>query len=104
MTKKTTSRDAIYKEIEAERAYQDSKWGVATDDTKNNPFNWVSYLSNYSSRWMKGEFPPFTKPTVEAYRASMIKTAAIAVAAVESLDRQRAAEGKAFYEQEDRAA
>ena len=85
MTKKTTSRDSIYKEIEAERAYQDSRWGVATDDTKNNPFNWVSYLSNYSSRWMKGEFPPFTKPTVEAYRASMIKTAAIVFIVAEGI-------------------
>jgi hypothetical protein len=98
-----TTRQEIYKEIEAERAYQDTRWGTSTDDAKNNPFNWVSYVASYSTKWMKGEFPPFTKTTVDAFRVSMIKTAAIAIAAVESLDRQRAAENAAFYE-EDQAA
>lgn len=32
------SRVDIYAEIEKERAYQDKRWGVKTDDTLNTPW------------------------------------------------------------------
>ena len=59
----------VYQEIQAERDYQDTKWGQ-----------------------------PLGEDTVSLFRRSMIKTAAICVAAIESVDRQRAQRGKAFYE------
>lgn len=84
-------------EIKAERVYQDNKWGTTSDDTQNTPFHWVSYLAKYSTGWMRGEWS-FTKEATDAFRTAMIKVAAIAVAAVESIDRQRSRTGKAFFE------
>jgi hypothetical protein len=93
-------RPGIYAAIEKERAYQNGKWGVEADDTKNTPWMWVSYITQYATKWMTGLF---TIPTSSAdlFRTSMIKTAAICVAAVESLDRQRLASGRAFYEEQE---
>lgn len=87
----------VYEEIQAERAYQDKKWGHEIDDTKNTPWTWSSYIGQYSTKWMVGTFPPLSK-FVDDFRSKMIKVAAIAVAAVESIDRQRANSSKAFFE------
>ena len=93
-------REAIYKEIENEREYQQGRWGNETDDTLNEPFYWASYISKYSTNFMKGLFPPFPTDNVDLFRESMIKVAALSIAAIESLDRQREENGKAFYEGE----
>lgn len=34
---------------------------------------------------------------IDAFRKAMVKTAAVALAAIESIDRQRASNGKTFY-------
>ena len=91
--------DKILQEVKDERTYQDGKWGHSLDDTKNTPALWMSYISNYMSLWMKGLFEPYPKSMMDDYRAKMIKTAALAIAAVESLDRQREENGKAFFEE-----
>lgn len=93
---------SIYDEIRTERCYQDAKWGRETDDTKNTPFHWVTWIVSYATKWTFGGWR-FNTRQVDDFRAKMIKTAAIAVAAVESLDRQRATRAafKAFYETED---
>lgn len=88
----------IYDEIKKERDYQDGKWGHTVDDEKNTPWMWLAYIAAYASKWMVGTFPPLTREVGDDFRAKMIKTAAICVAAVESIDRQRAAKGRAFYE------
>ena len=88
----------VFEAIVDERVYQDNKFGTTIDDTTNTPWMWASYVNNYSTKWMNGEFAPLDSATVDAFRQSMIKTAALAVAAVESVDRQRAAAGKAFFE------
>ncbi len=93
-------RQKIFDEIEAERAYQDGRWGHETDDTMNTPWMWAAYIASYATKWMTGHFLPLRTGTVNAFRISMIKTAAISVAAVESIDRQRARNGRAFYEEE----
>lgn len=90
---------SVYDEIQAERAYQDKKWGWRDlDDTRNTPWMWVAYIALHSSRWMCGTFTPLGFSTVQDFRTAMVKTAAIAVAAIESIDRQRASDGKTFYE------
>lgn len=83
-----------------ERGYQINKWGNETDDTKNTPWMWVSYIASYATGWMRGEFS-ITKSCADRFRTAMIKTAATAIAAVESLDRQRLKNGGAFYEEPD---
>lgn len=88
----------IFAEIENEISYQEKRWGTKADDTINKPNDWAFYISNYATKWFSGGFAPYQKMTVDAFRTSMIKTAALAISAVRSLDRQRDASGAAFYE------
>ena len=92
------NRQEILKEIDAEREYQINKWGDEVDVKINRPSDFISYIVKYSTSWYDGTFFPFKTSTVDAFRRSMIKVAAIAVAAVEALDKQRAEDGSAFYE------
>lgn len=89
---------SVYDEVKTEIDYQEKKWGHLVDDTINTPWMWVSYIAAYATKWMVGSFAPLGGKTADDFRAKMIKTAAIAVAAVESFDRQRAKNGKVFYE------
>lgn len=93
----TDARGAIFKAIEDERAYQQERWGNTTDDTLNTPWMWVSYICAYATKWMGGDFLPLPRSRTDTFRVMCIKVAAIAVAAVESIDRQRAV-GGCFYE------
>lgn len=88
---------AILNEIRNERTYQKGKWGNESDDTKNTPWMWASYIGQYATGWMRGAFS-LTGSDTTLFRTAMIKVAAIAVAAIESIDRQRAENGKPFYE------
>lgn len=88
----------VYELIKSERAYQQQRWGNKADDTINEPNDFVAYIVHHSTRWFNGGFAPYDSVTVENFRKQMIKVAAIAVAAVESLDRQIETNGKPFYE------
>ena len=93
------NRKKIFNEIEAERYHQENRWGNDSDDTANDPHDFAAYIALYSNRWMDGQLPPtYTKNSLDNWRRDMIKTAALCVAAVESFDRQREKNGKAFYE------
>ena len=91
------NRQAIYAEIEKERGYQQKRWGNTADDTLNTPWMWASYIANYATKWMVGTYAPLKRPVTDDFRVKMVKTAAIAVAAIESIDRQRN-KGGTFYE------
>jgi hypothetical protein len=93
---------SILKEIAAEREYQKERWGNNADDTLNTPNDFIAYMNAYSTRWFPGGFAPYAPETVDQFRKSMLKTAAIAVAAMESVDRQREAAGRTFYETTER--
>src|SRR4051812_40857828 len=71
----------IFAVLKQERRYQTAKWGNDTDDTMNSPTDFVSYISRYSTGWMSGEFAPYSTKTVDEFRISMLKTAALAIAA-----------------------
>lgn len=88
----------ILSEIREEREYQKNKWGTDADVTLNTPNDFVSYIAHHSTRWFDGGFEPYAPEVVDAYRTQMIKTAALAVAAVEALDAQRGDGGSAFFE------
>ena len=83
------SRESILAEVSAERDYQDEKWGgPEVDDRENGPFEWLTYICNYATKWFPGGFPPYSKETQVSYRDGLIKVAALAVAAVEQYDRK----------------
>lgn len=98
-TLKPTLRQQIVNEVLSEREYNEEKWGNEADDTKNRPNDWIAYIASYSTRWFTGGFSPYKPHEVLDFRKCMIKVAAIAIAAVESLDRQQEKDGRAFYEQ-----
>lgn len=91
------SRESIIQEIFAERDHQIAKWGNTADDTKNRPNDWAAYIAHHSTRWFDGTFAPYRSPTVVAFRKEMIKVATLAMAAIESLDRQTENNGAPFY-------
>lgn len=74
----------IFKEISAERKYQDKKWGGPEHDDLNTCNNWVAYITKYSTGWAWKISPP----TLVEFRRSMVKVAALAVAAIEAVDRE----------------
>lgn len=90
--------DKILEEIKAEREYQVGKWGTKVDDADNTPWMWAAYIGQYATRWMVGTFLPLKRHVTDDFRTCMIKVATLALAAVESIDRQRENDGKTFYE------
>jgi hypothetical protein len=73
-------RHAVFGEITAERTYQDSKWGGKPHDDTQLPEDWQKYIIEYAGGTGRAS-------TYE-FRKRMVKVAALAVAAIESLDRK----------------
>jgi hypothetical protein len=88
----------VYDEIREERRHQAKRWGDQRDDTRNTPWMWCAYIARHATKWMSGGLTPIGGAATNSFRTCMVKVAAIAVAAAESVDRQRAEHGHAFYE------
>lgn len=73
----------IYEQIEIERVRQYEKWGVYSDDAYT-PFDWHEMISDYNA-WARRMM---TMNSPEKARNRYIQVAALAVAAVEALDRK----------------
>ena len=79
------AREDILKEIDDERARQDTHWGNEFDD-KNTPNDWVSYIVRYVA---EGAYSGRSNQyTPERFRGHLIKAAALCVAAIETMDRR----------------
>lgn len=77
--------ERIFGQIQAERAHQDALWGGPVHDDTHGIQNWISYIVVYLGRaagpetdW--GRDLPIVRPL-------LIKVAALAVAAIQALDR-----------------
>jgi hypothetical protein len=92
------SKETIIEEILNERVRQEEQWGNRTDDIVNRPNDWILYICSHATRWFNGGFVPYNSYVTNNFRDQMIKVAALALASIESLDRQREKNGKAFYE------
>lgn len=73
-----------FDEILLERERQQLKWGDAFDD-KNSPYNWAAYITQYATRHLIGD--PAAVSNAD-FRADMVKVGALAVAAIQAMDRQ----------------
>lgn len=89
--------DEILSQVKEERDYQNMKWGNEADDTLNTPYSWLTWINMTGTKWACGSHQ-FNKHMTDDFRKRMIQVAALAVAAVESIDRQREEHGKTFYE------
>lgn len=72
----------IFEKIRVEREYQDNKWG--NTDHYNNEYNWAAYIGAYTNRALIGH-PGENQARKEAFKADMIKVAALAVAAIQKI-------------------
>lgn len=74
--------NAILEAIKTEREYQDTKWGTTFDD-KNTLNDWAAYIGIYTAKATdmgNAHFP-------EMQRKALLKVATLAVAALETMDR-----------------
>ncbi len=67
----------IFEEIKAERKRQDAQWGGADHDDSHSFDDWLRYIQRQSERFRS-----------DHKRARFVKIAALAVAALESIDRR----------------
>jgi hypothetical protein len=78
-------------EVAAERAAQDAEWGGPTHDDRHLPWDWVALLTRHAGLAVTdggGEADQVR------FRRQMVRVAALAVAAVESIDRRWPGLGK----------
>ncbi|HEY8560489.1 MAG TPA: hypothetical protein VIL74_08935 [Pyrinomonadaceae bacterium] len=75
--------DTIVEEIKQERTRQDEQWGGAKHDDEHYPVEFTRFVQEQIDKtWRCPE-------NIENIRERFIKIAALAVAAVESIDRKR---------------
>jgi hypothetical protein len=85
----------IYAEIKSERLREDEEWGGAAHDDMHEPEKWCGFLRHQvrladraacslATDEITGEEE---QALIDAYRERLIKIAAVALAATESLDR-----------------
>ncbi len=78
---------AILSEVGEERARQDAEWGRDHDDGHTQS-DWVALLTRHAGLAVNDGV---TTEDADRYRRQLVRVAALAVAAVESLDRKRRA-------------
>jgi hypothetical protein len=77
------ARERIYADIDAERAAQDAKWGGKEHDEKHTVSQWAGFLHEHTN---KAAFAASEGDIGEA-RRRLLEVAALAVAALEVVDR-----------------
>lgn len=75
------NRSDIFYEINNERIAQDAEWGGIKHDDTHNSWDWIAYLTKHLG---KAVMWPFNR---DKFRYQMIRVAALAVAAVEWIER-----------------
>ena len=74
------NRREIFDAIQSERDYQDNRWGTDFDD-ENTVNDWGTYVNQYVARATK------MGATTDEQKQALVKVAAIAVAALETIGR-----------------
>ena len=85
----------IYEEIKAERVRKDEEWGGAAHDDVHEPEKWCGFLRHQIRLADRAACSLATdeitgveeQALIDGYRERLIKIAAVAIAATESLDR-----------------
>lgn len=72
--------ETIYDQIKEERRIQDQKWGGIEHDDTHSSNDWVAYIAKHLGRAADWDYT--------AFRRHMIRVAALAVAAIEWVDRR----------------
>lgn len=78
------ARENVLREIGAERRRQDAKWGGAANDDQWNPLDWHEMIADYNA-WARRMA---CMGSIDKARNRYVQLAALAVAAVEAIDRK----------------
>lgn len=81
ITKMKNKRKKIFKQIHDERKIQDERWGGKKNDDENSADDWYRVIDKHNSR--------ASDENGQDRRYALIRVAAIAVAAIESFDRNK---------------
>ncbi len=84
--------EKIFEDIQVEREHQDKRWGGPDSDDHNVPGDWMSYIHEWTDKAIDFEnehlqLGALPKEDLARFRKYMIKVAALAVAAIEAVDR-----------------
>lgn len=87
---------SVYDEIQAERQAQDEQWGGQDHDDSHVIWDWSSFLRRFAQKahdegdqeW-EGDNRRWKPSSFSARRRRLIQVAALAVAEIESIDRNR---------------
>lgn len=80
-------RTAIIAEIHAERDKQDAQWGGPEHDDGHTSDEWFGFIEKQTSAY-RAEASPYVAMDASA-RGRLVKVAALAIAAIEAIDRNR---------------
>lgn len=80
---KTVGQAVVIAQVIAERFGQDRKWGGADHDDEHRRRDWLQYIREHADRATKA----LKGKDLDEYRKQLVEIAALAVAAVESHDR-----------------
>jgi hypothetical protein len=75
----------VLRDVLDERDRQDDEWGGAAHDDTHLPVEWLGFIDKQRRKAFFGMMPVNRDPG--AYRRALVKVAALAMAAIESLDR-----------------
>lgn len=81
-----SAMELVFDDIAEERAYQLAKWGGQEHDDSHSIRDWITYLLAYLGR--AGSRETDWGRNIPKVRELFIKVAALAVAAVEAIDRR----------------
>jgi hypothetical protein len=90
-------RAEVYAEISLERAGQNAEWGGDTHDDEHSIIEWSLFIGKQAgklSSWAIAMLDNTSDWPIREARGALVKIAAIAVAAIESIDRRAAAKGR----------
>ena len=68
----------------AERTAQITEWGGPDADDSNTKLDWVAYIVKHTGKAMTNPF------NLDVFRYQMVRVAALAIAAIATVDRQKA--------------
>ena len=77
----------VWKQVSGRRFQQDAQWGGPTHDDRHIPSDWIEFIVKQMSQATGANHA--VPPDLAAVRDRLIDAAALAIAAVESLDRRR---------------
>lgn len=80
------TRREIFADIKAERSRQDEKWGGREHDRQHWPGDWCAFIFEHTAKAFAAAHRGPGDGDRSDYKARLIEVAALAVAAIESLD------------------